>query len=233
MNPTPAIDTIRSRARKSAGKLPLLLASLFRSARAFTSAATTHALQFAATVAAIFLAGCTEPKPLPKRFEVPRFTFTERSGLPFDSESLRGKVWVADFFFTECQGTCLLLSKRLAEIHKAAKDIPGVRLVSVSTDPNADTPEVLRGYAAKFGADERWFFLTGPRAAVFDLSKNGFKLALADADGVNVREKFIHSTKLVLVDKHGWIREYYDGIGDKPGEKERLLADIKRLDKEP
>jgi protein SCO1/2 len=187
-----------------------------------------------ALAALMAMSACSPaPKPLPKRFEVPRFTFTERSGQPFDSASLRGKVWVADFFFTECQGTCLLMSNRLAEIHKATRDLPGVRLVSVSTDPDKDTPEVLRNYAAGFGADERWVFLTAPRPAIFDLSINGFKLALADADGVDVKEKIIHSTKLVLVDKHGWIRDYYDGVGDKPGEKERLLADIKRLDKEP
>lgn len=181
----------------------------------------------------LLLTGCTEPKPLPKRFEVPRFTFTERSGQPFDSASLAGKVWVADFFFSECQGTCLLLNNRLAEIHKATRDMPDVRLVSVSTDPDTDTPEVLRKYAGIFGADERWKFLTGPRAGIFALSIDGFKLALADAEGVDVKEKIIHSTKLVLVDRHGWIRDYYDGIGDKPGEKERLIADIKRLLKEP
>ena len=187
----------------------------------------------ALAMCALLLAGCTEPKPLPKRFEVPRFTYTERSGQPFDSAALAGKVWVADFFFSECQGTCLLLNNRLAEVHKATRGMSDVRLVSISTDPDKDTPEVLRNYAGIFGADERWKFLTGPRAEIFALSINGFKLALADAQGVDVKEKIIHSTKLVLVDRHGWIRDYYDGIGDKPGEKERLIADIKRLLKEP
>ena len=179
------------------------------------------------------LAGCSQPKPLPKRFELPKFTFTERSGQPFDSASLAGKVWVADFFFTSCPGTCLMLSNRMKEIHEATGKDDGVRFVSITTDPESDTPEVMSKYAAGLGADDRWKFLTGPRAEIFKLSIEGFKLAVADADGVNVKEKIIHSTKLVLVDKHGWIRDYYDGIGDKPGEKERLLADIKRLTEEP
>ena len=175
-------------------------------------------------------ASCERPaQPLRKMFEVPKFTFTERSGQPFDSASLLGKVWVADFFFTQCPGTCLMLSNRMKEIHQATAKGGDVRFVSISTDPTTDTPEVLRKYADSLGADARWSFLAGPRAAIFDLSITGFKLALADAGGVDVKEKFIHSTKLVLVDKRGWIRDYYDGVGDRPGEKERLLADIKRL----
>jgi protein SCO1/2 len=179
-------------------------------------------------------AGCERPAaPLPKRFEVPKFSLTERSGQPFDPESLRGKVWVADFFFTSCPGTCLMLSNRMKEIHRATAKDADVRFVSFSTDPETDTPEVLRKYADTLGADARWSFLTGPRPEIFALSIGGFKLALADADGVDVKEKIIHSTKLVLVDRHGWIRDYYDGVGDKPGETERLLADIKRLLNEP
>jgi protein SCO1/2 len=193
-----------------------------------------NALRLTFLAAAIFFAGCTEPAaPLPKRFEVPKFTLTERSGRPFDSASLLGKVWVADFFFTECPGTCLMLSNRMKEIHRATANSGDVRFVSISTDPKVDTPEVLRKYADSLGADERWSFLTGPRTAIFELSIGGFKLALADAGGVDVKEKIIHSTKLVLVDRHGWIRDYYDGVGDKPGETERLLADIKRLLEEP
>ena len=186
-----------------------------------------------AALAVAFLAGCSESKPLPKRFEVPKFTLTERSGQPFDSASLAGKVWVADFFFTSCPGTCLMLSNRMKEIHQATAKSGDVRFVSISMDPATDTPDVLRKYAASLGADDRWSFLTGERAAIFDLSITGFKLALADADGVNVKEKIIHSTRLVLVDKHGWIRDYYDGVSDKPEEKERLLADIQRLLNEP
>jgi protein SCO1 len=179
-------------------------------------------------------AGCERPaEPLKKMFEVPKFTLTERSGQPFDSTALLGKVWVADFFFTSCPGTCLMLSNRMKELHQATAKMGDVRFVSISTDPSTDTPEVMQKYADTLGADARWSFLTGERTAIFNLSIGAFKLALADADGVNVKEKIIHSTRLVLVDKHGWIRDYYDGIGEKAGETERLLADIKRLLNEP
>ena len=140
-----------------------------------------NALRLAALIAAVVLAACTEARPLPKRFEVPKFTLTERSGQPFDSTPLLGKVWVADFFFTSCPGTCLMLSNRMKEIHQATAKSGDVRFVSISTDPATDTPEVLRNYAAALGAGERWSFLTGERTAIFDLSIAGFKLAVADA----------------------------------------------------
>lgn len=167
-------------------------------------------------------------------FELPPFTLTERSGKPFAApEAMRGKVWVADFFFASCPGVCLELSKSLSSVHQAARDLSDARFLSISTDEN-DTPEVLRSYAEQRGADGRWSFVTGAKMEVFRLSTDGFKLALADAGGVNVAEKFIHSSKLVLIDKTGWIRGYYDGIGPKqPADTKRLLADIKRLLIEP
>ena len=179
------------------------------------------------------LAGCGQTKPLPKMFEVPRFTLTERSGQPFDSASLKGRVWVADFFFASCPGVCLELSKRMSYLHHATRDLPGVHFLSISTDEK-DTPEVLSTYAKEQNASERWSFVGGPKLDVFKLSIEGFKLAIADATGIDVAEKFIHSSKLILIDKQGWIRGYYDGIGTTQAkEAERLLADIKRLNSEP
>ena len=178
---------------------------------------------------------CERPsEPLKKLFQLPPFTLTERSGKQFSApDAMRGNVWVADFFFASCPGVCLELGKGMSSLHEATHDMPGVRFLSISTDQN-DTPEVLRRYAAQHGAGERWSFLTGPKDEVFNLSIHGFKLAAADAPGVDVAEKFIHSSKLVLIDKAGWIRGYYDGIGEKQADDaKRLIADIKRLLSEP
>lgn len=188
---------------------------------------------FALLLALVAAVSCGKgPEPLPKRFQLPAFTLTERSGQPFDSSSMRGKIWVADFFFASCPGVCLDMTQRMSFIKNATLDVPDARFLSISTDEN-DTPEVLRDYAERNKAGDRWFFVTGPKSKVFDLSVTGFKLALADAEGVNVAEKFIHSTKLVLIDREGWIRGYYDGIGDnQAAEAERLIADLKRLQAE-
>lgn len=180
--------------------------------------------------ALIALVSCNKaPAPLPRLYQLPQFTLTERSGGPFDASTMRGKVWVADFFFASCPGVCLDMSKRMAYVKNATLDLPDVRLLSISTDEK-DTPEVLKTYANQHGAGDRWFFVTGEKSKVFDISVTGFKLALADGDGVDLQNKFIHSTKLVLIDREGWIRGYYDGVGDKKAEDTaRLLADIKRL----
>jgi protein SCO1/2 len=183
--------------------------------------------------AVLGLTSCTKPaEPLPKRFQLPHFVLTERSGQPFDSATMRGKIWVADFFFATCPGVCLDMTQRMSYIKNATLDVPDARFLSISTDEK-DTPEVLREYADRHKAGDRWFFVTGEKAKVFQLSVEGFKLAIADAPGVDLAEKFIHSTKLVLIDREGWIRGYYDGIGEKKAaEAERLIADIKRLQAE-
>lgn len=179
---------------------------------------------------ALVLAACNkQPEPLKKHFQLPQFTLTERTGQPFDSNSMRGKIWVADFFFATCPGVCLDMTKRMSFVKHSTADLADVRLLSISTDEK-DTPAVLTDYANSHQAGDRWFFVSGEKLKVFNLSIDGFKLALADAEGVDVKEKFIHSTKLVLIDREGWIRGYYDGIGEKQAaEAERLIADIKRL----
>lgn len=176
--------------------------------------------------------GSGSTQPLKKMFELPHFALIERSGQTFDSSSMKGKVWVANFFFASCPGPCALLNEQMKAVHQATASTPEVQLLSISTD-EADTPEILREYAKPRGADARWFFVTGKKDEIFDLSVKGFKLALVDADGVNAKDKFIHSTKIALVDRQGWIRGYYDGFGDNTSaEKERLLADVQRLLKE-
>jgi cytochrome oxidase Cu insertion factor (SCO1/SenC/PrrC family) len=106
-----------------------------------------------------------------------------------------------------------------------------VRSVSISVDPATDSPEVLSEYAKRFGADPaRWLFLTGERAALHALVKDGFKLAVAErspeenTDGEGI---ITHSDRFVLVDDAGHLRGYYHGTD--PADVDRLLADIETL----
>lgn len=187
-----------------------------------------------------------EPEALPVIAAVPDFTLIERSGRPLSLADLRGKVWVADFFFTSCGGPCPIMTNRMRELHKALADegLGGVVTVSFTVDPQTDTPERLRDYAKMFGADPYpWHFLTGEQERIFDLSIKGFKLgALVSEDGSHQVE---HSPRFILVDKRGRIRGYYEIVTDEeinelpraevfnkrmnPGTKRRLLADIRRL----
>src|SRR5256884_8883979 len=138
---------------------------------------------------------------------VPEFVLLNQDEKNFGSAQLRGKIWIADFIYTTCPGPCPMISSRMSELQEPLKKTD-VHLVSFSVDPAKDTPQVLRGYAEKLQAEPgRWDFLTGPQSTIYNLSRNGFKLAVGDEKGVP-----IHSTRMILVDRHGEIRGYYVAI---------------------
>lgn len=143
---------------------------------------------------------------------VPDFSLTERSGSAVSLAQLRGKIWIADFIYTTCTDTCPLQTAMMARLLQDYAGEQGVQLVSISVDPERDTPKVLAEYADKYQADpNRWYFLTGPRDHIMGLIQQGFHLAVisasVDGDGSGA---IAHSPRLVLVDKEGHIRGYYD-----------------------
>jgi protein SCO1/2 len=156
---------------------------------------------------------------------VPAFELANQNGQPFGSAQLAGKIWIADFIYTTCPGPCPMISSRMSELQKPLEK-SDVHLVSFSVDPEKDTSQVLRGYAEKLQADPaRWDFLTGPKSAIYKLSHDGFKLAVSDRgdeQGIPV-----HSTRMVLVDRHGQIRGYYDAA--EADAVTKLLADANHL----
>ena len=164
-------------------------------------------------------------RPISSYGKVPQFQLTNQAGQPFGLAQLKGKIWIADFIYTMCPGPCPMVSSRMSELQKPLQDTD-VHLVSVSVDPEHDTPAVLRGYAEKLQAQpQRWDFLTGSKEAIYDLSRNGFKLAIADGSadaGIP-----IHSTRMVLVDRRGEIRGYYEALA--PDAITKLLADTNHL----
>src|SRR5213594_1063776 len=156
---------------------------------------------------------------------VPSFQLVNQNGQPFGSAQLAGKIWIADFIYTTCPGPCPMISGRMSELQKPLGKTD-VQLVPFSVDPDKDTPEVLRGYAEKLRAEpKRWDFLTGPKSAIYDLSHNGFKLAVSDgSDEAGIP---VHGTRLVLVDRHGEIRGYYEAT--EADAVTKLLADTSHL----
>ena len=158
--------------------------------------------------------------------KLPDFALTERSGREFGLADLKGRVWVADFFYTACPGPCAALSTRMSQLQRAVAGLEDVRIVSISSDPEKDTPDVLKGYAERYQAGPRWLFLTGKKDAIHKLANKGFLLSLTE-DPANTAEPITHATRLILVDKTGTIRGYYDGLGTEG--IDRLLADIRRL----
>src|SRR5437660_8295121 len=156
---------------------------------------------------------------------VPEFVLLNQDGKNFGSAQLRGKIWIADFIYTTCPGPCPMISTRMSELQKPLEKTD-VHLVSFSVDPEKDTPEVLRGYAEKLHAEpKRWDFLTGRKSAIYNLSHNDFKLAVSDgSDETGIP---VHSTRMVLVDRRGAIRGYYEAT--EADAVTKLLADTNHL----
>lgn len=172
-----------------------------------------------------FEAGALARRPLGNYGVVPAFQLINQHERRFGSTDLAGKIWIADFIFTNCRGPCPIISTRMSELQKPLRDTD-VHLVSFTVDPDQDTPRVLRFYAEKLHAEDgRWDFLTGAKATLYDLSIKGFKLGVSDgseAEGVPV-----HSTRFVLVDRQGTIRGYYDALA--PDGVTKVLADASHL----
>jgi protein SCO1/2 len=171
------------------------------------------------------------PPAPPTLGNVPTFALTDQTGKPFGTADLQGKVWVADFIFTACQGSCPLLSQKMADVMRRARHLgPDFHLVSLTVDPERDTPQRLAEYGARFGAHpQKWSFLTGPmdviEAAVVDGFKEGMgrtevpaeavnagTIKVAAADGGSRTDSFweiFHGEHLVLVDRQLRIRGYF------------------------
>src|SRR5467141_1282036 len=156
---------------------------------------------------------------------VPEFVLVNQDVQNFGSVQLAGKIWIADFVYTTCPGPCPMISSRMSELQKPLEKTD-VHLVSFSVDPDKDTPQVLRSYAEKWQAEPgRWDFLTGPKSAIYKLSHDGFKLAVSD--GSDAQGIPVHSTRMVLVDRHGQVRGYYDAT--EADAVTKLVADTNHL----
>jgi protein SCO1/2 len=164
---------------------------------------------------------------------IPAFQLTNEQGKVFSSESLRDKIYVANFFFTRCGTICPKITSQVSRATDTFVQDKDIRFISISVDPKYDGADKLAAYAQRFDADtSRWSFLTGDKKVIYPLILKGFHVPLADASEYdaaikNPDETFIHSERLVLVDKSGIIRGFYDGTDKK--EVDRLIVEIKVL----
>jgi protein SCO1/2 len=149
---------------------------------------------------------------------------TDSEGRPFHGTALIGKVWVADFIYTNCPAECPMMSSKMSRIHKKVSGESDVRLVSFSVDPLRDTPQALKQFGSRYGgATGDWIFLTGTPETVHLLAYTTFHVG-------DVLGKIEHSTKFILVDKRGDIRGYYSSID--PEGIPNLLNDLDALRKD-
>ena len=179
--------------------------------------------------------------------EVPDFALTERSGRQITRADLMGKVWIANFIYTQCRETCPLQSAQIARLQAEFAREEGLWFVSITVDPERDTPAVLARYAERYAADAvRWLFLTGDKRAIYSLAKEGFRLGVVDPDDQPQAQGLlrmlepapalathgskglvIHSSRFVLVDRQSRIRAYH--LPDDEQSLERLRYNTRIL----
>lgn len=152
----------------------------------------------------LFLSGCKLTSGLPVFGKLPDFSLTREDGHTFDRTEVAGRVWVANFIFTRCNGPCPRMSIQMKQLQDALVDTEDTLLVSFTIDPAFDSTEVLTSYSAKVRANPaRWYFVTGDPNELRKLSKDTFFLG-------DIGPPFEHSTRFVLIDKQERIRGFYD-----------------------
>jgi protein SCO1 len=179
--------------------------------------------------------------PLPVYGKIADFTLTNEDGAATTLADLTNHVWLADIIFTRCAGPCPQMTAQMKSIQDSLPAKSNVRLVTLTTDPDYDSPAILKRYGERFGAEfNRWMFLTGTKAQIASLARDSLKLGstpIAPADQKNSADLFIHETIFVLVDKHARMRGIYQTGGEDVGwaakVRPALLRAIRRLEREP
>jgi len=180
---------------------------------------------------ALWRQGRPAPPPLPVLGQWTDFRLTNQLGAAVSRESFSGPVTVVDVIFSRCPGQCHRLSQQLARLQEATP--AGVRLVSLTADPEFDSPEVLAAYGRRYGArPERWWFLTGPKAEVYRLAEQDLRFTVLDTGVANPRleDRFIHSGNFVLLDRQGRLRAVVQS--EEPDAVDQLRRLVAQLSEE-
>lgn len=177
--------------------------------------------------------GIPRQAPYPVIKQVRDFAFTNQLGEITTLDDLKGKVWVADVIFVRCGGPCPKLTQEMARLQAATGE--SVRFVTITTDPEHDTPALLKRYGERFGADHgRWHFLTSSKQAIAQLAVQDLlftAMEKAEGEQEDPNDLFIHSTTFVIVDKKGRVRASVEALEEFG--HDTALKIIKDLEREP
>lgn len=161
-------------------------------------------------------------------WELADFTYTNQENKEFGLKDLEGKVWVADFIFTNCEDVCMPMTANMKKLQQLAEEegIENIEFVSFSVDPKVDTPEVLKDYGSQYSADfSNWHFLTGyEQEEIEKYAMDYFKTIVKKPQ---TGDQVIHGTDFYLVDQEGNVMKYYTGLAEIPFDE--IIRDIKAL----
>ena len=169
------------------------------------------------------------------------FTLTNQNGQVTTLADLTNHVWVADIIFTRCAGPCPRLTSQMKSLQDKLPADSTAKLVTLTTDPDFDSPAVLMKYGERFGADfKRWTFLTGSKAQIASLGADSLKLSAQPVKAEDRKDNadlFIHTTIFVIVDKHCQLRGFFetggDGVDWAGDVQAKILDAVQQLENEP
>jgi protein SCO1/2 len=170
-------------------------------------------------------------KKLPVISYVQPFSFTNQDGKQVTDKDVAGKVYVAEFFFTTCKGICPMMNNNMKKVYEKYKNENNFLILSHTSDPEIDSPPVLKHYADSMKVStSNWIFLTGRKDSLYRMARGSYVIDNPDNNLVDIKDQFLHSQNWALVDKKGDVRKIYDGL--KGQEVNELMADIEKLLKE-
>ena len=169
------------------------------------------------------------------------FTLTNQDGQLMTLADFTNHVWVADIVFTRCAGPCPRMTGQMRSLQNLLPPDSTAKLVTLTTDPEFDSPAVLKKYGQRFNADfSRWTFLTGTKGEIAALASGSLKLSAVPVkleDQKDVADLFIHTTIFVIVDKHARLRGFFetggDGVDWTNSVQPKLLQSVRQLELEP
>ena len=136
--------------------------------------------------------------------QVPSFSLTNFDGSVITDQQLNDKISIVSFIFTQCEGACPIMSENMSILQERFSASDDVQFLSITTDPDYDTLDILENFSSNYSNNDNWFFLRGNLIEIIELSEKGFYLSAALLPAG-------HSTRFVLVDKELNIRKYYEG----------------------
>ncbi|MFP5081873.1 SCO family protein [Pedobacter sp. JCM 36344] len=174
------------------------------------------------------VSSCKEEKPLPFLSPAPiaSFNFLNQDSLSITNQTFKGKVYIADFFFTSCTSICPTMHRKLKVFFDEYKDEPNLMFLSHTIDYKYDIPSKLKKYAEKLGVDgPKWQFAYGTKDAIYNIAEKSYLSAVIENQ--NEKEKYIHQGWFLLIDGNGRMRGAYDSTNDD--QIELLQKDLKNL----
>jgi protein SCO1 len=183
----------------------------------------------------------TRQNILPVLGRIADFTLTNQDGQLATLADLTNHVWIADIIFTRCAGPCPRMTAQMKSLQGLLAQNSTAKLVTLTTDPDNDTPAVMKKYGERFNADfNRWTFLTGSKSEIAELASDSLKLSAVPVkpeERKNDADLFIHTTIFVVVDKHAQLRGVFetggDGVDWTNDVQPKLLATVRQLEHEP